>query len=189
MSIRYPVAPNADAALSGGLGTAARQREASTLAGEDVVFAVEPAGPAFQSREAALAAYAGRVEDDRPGGSTVSPESRFCELRELSEGRASAPLKPSLENGRRWPEPAVKPRTIWRLFVSYWRIAGPDAPPDLDQARKLRRAAQAADALDAAALRRLSSQPLKPVKPQQPLDLGLFEVRLPENPSIIVPDE
>ena len=32
-------------------------------------------------------------------------------------------------------------------------------------------------------------QPLQPFKPQQPLDIGLFETRLPESPHIIVPDE
>ena len=32
-------------------------------------------------------------------------------------------------------------------------------------------------------------RPLRPVEPQQPLDIGLFETRLPENPAIVVPDE
>ena len=35
----------------------------------------------------------------------------------------------------------------------------------------------------------IAHQPLRPVKPQQPLDIGLFEVRLPESPDIVVPDE
>ena len=47
----------------------------------------------------------------------------------------------------------------------------------------------AAADLDAATLRALSRQPLQPVRPQQPLDIGLFEYRLPEAPHIIVPDE
>ena len=39
------------------------------------------------------------------------------------------------------------------------------------------------------ALHALSRQPLQPVKPQQPLDVGLFEYRLPEAPEIVIPDE
>jgi hypothetical protein len=62
------------------------------------------------------------------------------------------------------------------------------ASTPLDQARELRRAADAS-ALPAGALRALASQPLQPVRPQQPLDIGLFETRLPEAPHIIVPDE
>jgi hypothetical protein len=30
---------------------------------------------------------------------------------------------------------------------------------------------------------------MRAVQPQQPLDIGLFEFRLPEAPDIIVPDE
>jgi hypothetical protein len=99
--------------------------------------------------------------------------------------RAAAP---AFHNGRRWPEPPEPPRTVWRLSVSYWRLADAEPAPDLDQARRLRRAAEAA-ALDAAALRRLASQPLQPVQPQRALNLGLFDARLPENPAIVVADE
>jgi len=35
----------------------------------------------------------------------------------------------------------------------------------------------------------MARQPLRPVEPQRALDIGLFETRLPENPSIVVPDE
>jgi hypothetical protein len=35
----------------------------------------------------------------------------------------------------------------------------------------------------------MTRAPLKPTKPQQPLDIGLFETRLPEAPHIVVPDE
>ena len=81
--------------------------------------------------------------------------------------------------------------TVWRLQVSFWRpvSAAPDIP-DTDahtQARKARRGAR--EPVDPKSLRALTRQPLLPVKPQQPLDIGLFEVRLPENPNIIVPDE
>ena len=51
-AVRYPIAPNAEAALSAPLGRAARASEAGLVAGADVVFATEAVGPAFPSREA-----------------------------------------------------------------------------------------------------------------------------------------
>lgn len=185
MPVLHPVAANAAAALHAPLGRAAREREAATLAGAPVVFATEWTGPAFETREAALAAYAGRVDDGRR---PIAPEDAWCDLREPVVGRASAALRPAFADGRRWPAPPQPPRTAWRLSVSYWRLADAEPAVDLDQARRLRRAAQAA-ALDAAALRRLASQPLQPVRPQRALDLGLFDHRLPENPAIVVADE
>ena len=35
----------------------------------------------------------------------------------------------------------------------------------------------------------MARQPLRPVEPQQPLDIGLFEVRPPDAPHIVMPDE
>jgi hypothetical protein len=35
----------------------------------------------------------------------------------------------------------------------------------------------------------MAQAPLRPIEPQQPLDIGLFETRLPEAPHIVVPDE
>jgi hypothetical protein len=102
--------------------------------------------------------------------------------------RPPAAAKPVLKDGRRWPEPAKPAVSVWRLSVSYWRLGEAVASTPLDQARELRRAADAS-ALPAGALRALASQPLQPVRPQQPLDIGLFETRLPEAPHIIVPDE
>ena len=55
------------------------------------------------------------------------------------------------------------------------------------QARHARKRGR--DAVDADTLRAYTRQPLQPVKPQQPLDIGLFERRLPEAPHIVVPDE
>jgi hypothetical protein len=191
MSVLHPVAANAEAALSAPLGRAARAREATTLAGGAVEFVTEAVGPAFETREAALDAYAGRVEDDRPGRAGVAAEDRWCALLQMSVARRpTSPLRPTLENGRRWPEPLEPPRTVWRLSVSYWRAldAAGEPPPDLDQARRLRRATRAAE-LDAAALRRLAMQPLRPAQPQRALDLGLFDHRLPENPAVVVADE
>ena len=50
-------------------------------------FVSEPAGPAFASREAALDAYAGRLDDERPDHrASVEPEDRYCALIELAAG-------------------------------------------------------------------------------------------------------
>lgn len=190
-AILYPVAANVEQALSEPRARAAREREAAKAAGEAVVFTTEAAGPAFASREAALDAYRGRLEDDRSGFSPAI-EDRWCRLTEqivVEPGRGAplAPVQPTYENGRRWPPPpAAPPRTAWRLLVSYWRIASAERPLDAPQARQARRSRRE---VDAATLRAISRQPLRPVEPQQPLDIGLFEARLPENPSIVVPDE
>nr|QQZ50389.1 hypothetical protein JKL49_01455 [Phenylobacterium glaciei] len=93
-AILYPVAPDAAAALKAPLARAAREREAVGAAGQAVVFVTEPVGPPYASREAALDAHAGRVEDERPGRSVVlAPEDRYCRLAEAIDGRPP----------RRWP--------------------------------------------------------------------------------------
>lgn len=192
-AILYPVAANAEAALSQPLGRAARAREAQRLAGEAVCFEAEPVGPAFATREAALEAYAGRVEDDRPGHLlTLPPEDRYCRLVEtvVAEGgrpAAAGPLRPAYAEGRRWPAPPPPPRTAWRLSISYWRVASAERPVEAPQARQVRRG-KARD-LDRDTLNAIARQPLRAVEPQQPLDIGLFETRLPESPHIVVPDE
>lgn len=184
MTVLYPVAANAELALSAPLGRAAREREAKACAKEAVLFTTDPVGPAFASREAALAAYGSRVE-------TPVVEDRYCTLTEQilpERGRpAPGPVKPTYEDGRRWPKPAeVQPRTAWRLMVSYWRVASAERPLEAPQARKARRSREA---LGPETLQAIARQPLRPVEPQQPLDIGLFETRLPEAPHIVVPDE
>lgn len=190
-AVQYPVAPNAETALNRPLGRAAREREARGLAGADVVFVTEQTGPAFPSMEAALDAWRGKVEDFRPGQIvTLPPEDRFCGLREVmaeGAGRPPRPQKPAMRKGRRWPEPREAPQVVWRLSVSYWRIAAPQEIA-LDQARQARKDARAA-ALSPDRLQMLAAHPLRPVKPQQALDIGLFEARLPEDPGTIIPDE
>ena len=76
---------------------------------------------------------------------------------------------------------------VWRLSVSYWRIATAEEMR-LDQARQARKDKSAA-ALTPDRLQVLAAHPLRPVKPQQPLDIGLFEMRAPENPAVIIADE
>jgi hypothetical protein len=188
-AILYPVATDPDAALSRPLGRAAREREAGGLAGEPVAFASGPAGPAYATRAAALDALGGLVEDDRPGRARqLAPQDRFCTLVEVASARPPAPVAPLLKDGRRWPAPQAKPTpTVWRLQVSYWRPVSATPQVETAQAREARRKGR--EPMDAQALRAMTRQPLQPVKPQQPLDIGLFETRLPENPNIVVPDE
>lgn len=193
MSVLYPVAANAERALSAPVGRAARESEAAAVASGAVEFVSEAVGPGYPSLEQAMAAWAGRIDDERPGGRLVQPADRFCVLREVvapGPGRPPAlrAVKPSFRDGRRWPAPKPPPATVWRLSVSYWRLVDAARMAELQQARKARKAA-GAEKLDAAALLALSRQPLRPLRPQQPLDVGLFEVRLPEAPHILMPDE
>jgi hypothetical protein len=191
-AILYPVAANADAAFAQPKGRAAREREAKDIGGGPVRFVTEPTGPAFATREAALDAYAGRLDDPRPGhGVTIAPEDHYCGLAERIEGAAPpGPAEPVFAAGRRWPKPAaLRGKTVFRLTISYWRTASAeDESIAVEQARATRRRAEAA-ALDAGQLRALARQPLRPVKPQQPLDAGLFEMPAPEAPHILIPDE
>ena len=186
-AILYPVAANAELALSRPLGRAARENDARRRAGEAVVVATDAVGPAFSTREAALDAYAGRLDDDRTGA-TPEAEDRYCRLAEqLAEGAARPkPLSPTYADGHRWPQPLKPPRTVWRLTVSYWRIATAARPLDAPQARLARRSMHdlAPDTLQA-----ISRAPMRPIKPQQPLDIGLFEIRPPDAPHIVMPDE
>lgn len=181
-AVLYPVAPNAEAALSATLGKAAREREAKEIAGRDVEFVSEDVGPAFETAEAAEAAMGRYLE----GGA-----ARVREVVAKVKGRTPliAPVRPVYEGGHRWPKAeAPLAKTVWRLSISYWRVVDPARFAELEQARKARKTA-AGEQLDRDAVRALSRQPLQPVKPQQPLDMGLFEYRLPEAPEIVIPDE
>ena len=176
-AIVYPVAANAEQALNAPLGRAEREREAARAAGEAVVFTTDATGPAFATREAALEAYRAQVNEN------------WCRLSEQITGKPArrGPLEPIYQEGRRWPlPPAQPPKTAWRLMVSYWRIATAERPIEAPQARKARRGAQP---LDTETLRAIARTPLRPVEPQQPLDIGLFEIRLPDAPHIVMPDE
>jgi hypothetical protein len=186
-AILYPVASNAEQALARPLGRAARESEARRRAGEPVVFATDVTGPAFSTREAALDAYAGRVEDERTGA-TLEPQDRYCRLVEqVAEGAARPkPVEPVCAEGRRWPAPAGPSPTVWRLAVSYWRLGTATRPLEAPQAREARKSGQA---LAPEALRAIAQTPLRPTRPQKALDIGLFETRPPEAPHIVMPDE
>jgi hypothetical protein len=190
-AILYPVAANAEEALARPKGRAAREREAKRLAGGPVRFVTEATGPGFATREAALDAYAGRVDDERPQHRfQAAPEDRYCTVAERVENAAHlAPVEPAFAKGRRWPAPpARRPATVFRMMVSFWRSGEAAAEPTGEQARRLRRKSEAAQ-MDAAQLRSLAQQPMRPFKPQQPLDVGLFEMPAPEAPHILIPDE
>ncbi|HZZ89235.1 MAG TPA: hypothetical protein VFE13_12980 [Caulobacteraceae bacterium] len=190
-AILYPVAANAEAALAQPKGRAVREREARELVGGPVRFVTETTGPAFPTREAALDAYVGRLDDPRRSV-TIPPEDRFLSIAErIDGGTTPAPVEPAFRQGRRWPKTTkTRARTVFRLVISYWRLADAEAEAEAaaEQARALRRRSEAA-ALDAVQLRALARQPLRPVKPQQPLDAGLFEMPAPEAPHILIPDE
>jgi hypothetical protein len=190
-AVLFPIAANAEAALARPIGRAARAAEASGTAGDKVTFTSELTGPAFPTRDAALDAYAGRLDDERPGRVVlIQPEDRFCDLRELAVDPAGAAVRqrPVFEAGHRWPKPRAAPATAWRLSVSYWRTAAAEAvltaPPG--EAERRRTVTQSDDA---EALRQRAARPLRPLKPQQPLDIGLFEMRPPDAPHIVIPDE
>ena len=67
MSVLYPIAANAEAALAQPVGRAARESEAASLAAGTVEFVSEAVGPAFATFDAARDAWVGRIDDDRPG--------------------------------------------------------------------------------------------------------------------------
>jgi hypothetical protein len=175
VSILYPIAANAEAALKQPTGRAAREREAERLAGEPVSFVREFTGPSFRSEDEARAHYAGRIDDERPGSRvTIAPEDRFCDLKPIAQ-RSRVPF--------------THPHTVWRLSVGYWRVGEAAAEAgETTQARKARRQ-KSGEVPDGETLEAMANQPLQPIKPQKALDIGLFEVRLPENPGIIVADE
>jgi hypothetical protein len=187
--IAYPIATDAPDVLTrlkaGTLARAVREKEAEMTADARVAFVTEPAGPVFETKDAALAAYAGLLNDD----------NRFCQLvcrpREVKR-LASKPLKPIFKDGERWPkkEPVA---TVWQLSVSYWKILtiaqirAAGLPP-VGQARHLRKKSTGKD-LTPEEIIALSQSPLLAARPQKALDFGLFDFPLPENPGIIIADE
>lgn len=177
MSILYPIGSSAEEALAKPKGRAAREREAERLVHEPVAFVREFTGPTFKTEDEARAHWAGRLDDERAGSRvSIVPEDRFCDLKPIAQ-RSRVPF--------------THPHTVWRLQVGYWRIGEASATAvqrKQDQARKARRQ-KTGDAPDAETLEAMANQPLQPIKPQKALDIGLFEVRLPENPGIIVADE
>ena len=179
----YPVAPDGESALRSPMGHALRAREAEALAGEAVVFSTERVGPPRPTREAAAELLASLI------ASTVTPPDpgAVCLVEVFDGARPPPPARPQTHGDRRWPVPPPPPKTVWRLQVDFWRPVSQTPAVLEDQARRVRRRAPAE--LSGDHLNAFSRQPLRPVRPQQPLDIGLFEVRAPEDPSRVLPDE
>lgn len=175
-AILYPVAANAEQALGAPIGRAAREREALSAVRQPVAFTTDPTGPAFATREAAEDAYRAALAE---GYARVAEQ--------ILPGQRLRAAEPANADGRRWPQPPKHPpRTAWRLMISYWRIASAERPIEAPQARKARKAGLP---FAPETLKAIVRQPLRAIEPQQPLDIGLFERRLPEAPHIVVPDE
>ena len=130
----------------------------------------------------------------RPSASR--PEDRYLNTVEMAAGSSGRPkhraAKPSLsQRAAAGPSRPRRPRppggSVNPLLACSAarrpRCSKPNGRP------RPRRRPRPRQALDAKALRERLQQPLRPVKPQQPLDIGLFEVRPPEAPHILMPDE
>ena len=200
--IAYPVASDASAALGllrqGKAPRASREKEAEAAVARRVVFTTEGTGPVFETREDGLKAYAGLVEDDRPGHIFLpAAEDQFCALTcriKPAGGRKAKPMQPVFKDGQRWPAARKPPATVWQLSLSYWKIvpaqaaAKPAPILSTDQARHLRKKARG-ESLTPEEVLELAHSPLTAARPQKALDFGLFDYPLPENPGIIIADE
>jgi len=182
-ALLYPVAIDGHAALRTPLGYALRAREAESLAREPVSFCSERVGAACSTREAAQELLA-----QLSAGAATPPDPATVRLVEVFDGASPPrPARSLAEGDRRWPAPPPAPRTVWRIQVDFWRPAS-QAPAILSvQARDVRKRVQGEISGDH--LSAFARQPLRPVRPQQPLDIGLFEVRAPEDPNLVLPDE
>lgn len=198
--VAYPVASDAHDAIarlrSGDAPRAVREKEAELAARARIAFVTQTVGPVFDTREEALDAWAGLVEDDRKGRAFMPADSnRFCQLtcriRDPKRGKPK-PMQPVFADGERWPKREAPPASVWQLSISYWKIltvaqVRPGAPTTA-QARQLRRRQSAKD-LTPEEIAALSQSPLMAARPQKALDFGLFDFPLPENPAIIIADE
>jgi len=196
----YPIARDGHDALSqlrsGAAKRAVRERDAETAAGGRVAFVSEAVGPVYERREDALDAYAGLIEDDRPGRLYApAPESLACVLTcrlKTPQARGAKTVTPVFRDGERWPKMARPAEPVWQLSVSYWKILGASAgkvsAATGDQARKVRKSSRGGD-LTAEELQGLADTPLVPTRPQKQLDYGLFDFIPPDNPGIVIADE
>ena len=188
MTLRFPVAPNADAALQAPLGFAMRELEARALVdGATVKFVVEWVGPVWPDLAAAEAAFATRLAGKSGDWWSLKPVIAPPPGARL---RKPAPIKPNFKDGRRWPilSELEKPVTGWRLSIRYWRVGEDVVDRPKGPARRLRRD-PAASSLEAESLRLLAEQPLQALMPQRALDIGLFEFHPPDQPYLVIPDE
>jgi hypothetical protein len=199
--IAYPIAANAHDALTrlkaGEPPRAVREKEAELAARARVAFVTETVGPVYETREDALEAYAGWVEDDRKG-CLFMPDAAdrycllICRIRDPKRGKPK-PMQPVFAEGERWPKKHEPSASVWQLSLSYWKVmtvaqAKAAGIPPIGQARHLRKRANGRD-LTPEEIMALSQGPLMAARPQKALDFGLFDFPLPENPAIIIADE
>jgi hypothetical protein len=191
-AIAYPIAAHAVDVLKGfaTLKTAERLREAQGLAEVRVGFVTETLEAGFPTREAAETYYTQAC----PGLLDQPFAQLQCRLKTVSKTKSER-MTPDYEPGKRWPKPAKSSQSQWQVSVSYWKTLGGaiESPPPLDvnpkvQARAMRKRSLGQD-LTPAEIKALAYTPLSPYLPQKTLDIGLFEVHLPENPNIIIADE
>lgn len=199
--IAYPIAADAHEALTrlraGEALRAIREKEAELAARARVAFVTQTVGPVYETRDEALDAYAGLVEDDRKGRTFMPADSdRFClltcRIRDPKRGKPK-PMQPVFAEGQRWPKKREPVASAWQLSLSYWKImtvaqARAAGIPPIGQARHLRKKAAGRE-LTPEEIVALSQGPLTAARPQKALDFGLFDFPLPENPAIIIADE
>jgi hypothetical protein len=166
---------------------ATRESEAARLAGSSVAFVSEVTGPAFESRETAHS-YFSMVYPD-----LLAKAYALLQCRIKPTAKRSKQARLSGADGQRWAKMTTQPMSEWRLSLTYWKILplalrSDNVRKSKDQARRLRRK-DGAQALTTAELMALSQSPLMAYRPQKALDIGLFEVRPPENPGILIADE
>ena len=202
MPVKYPVARSGAEVLNTGLSaltaSAYRRSDALKLCESDVHFTSELVGPEFSSQADGLDYYKGLVEDDRPG-QRFSPdvEKRFLELKCLFKRGCGRPKKLKRTAGVEtsdappfYTPPALA--TYWRLSVTYWRImekkrVASTATLTAYSDKKSRR--KRGKSLSAEELAAIANTPLRSLRPQLGMTIGLFEVPLPENPALLIPDE
>ncbi|MFT4090148.1 MAG: hypothetical protein QM645_05410 [Asticcacaulis sp.] len=184
-AIAHPVAHNALEVLQKqNLPRAVREREASDLSGKTVAFVNETIEPGFATEAEAQSVYQAVLAEGIGRLACTFERTR----------KPPKPAKPLMKDGKRWGEPVAMPDVRWKLVVSYWKIiprARKAAPLSIEphlQARAVRKKALDV-ALTPEEVRAMAHAPLMAYRPQKALDHGLFEVELPENPEIIIPDE
>ncbi|MEI9965307.1 MAG: hypothetical protein WDM92_12070 [Caulobacteraceae bacterium] len=152
-----------------------------------MTFVRELTGPAFETRRRGR----GRLRPapgcpgprDRAGGPLLRPRRGGA-----GAGQARGPGRAGLRGG-----PSLAPAAAAGEdgVAAVDRLLAHRRPLGRDRSGRAGadRAAHGGEALDPTVLRAMAGQPLRPVKPQQPLDIGLFEVRPPDAPHLVIPDE
>lgn len=185
----YPIGSSISEILTGyaarSLSLARRETEARTIAGKNVRLISQPTSSRFED-EASLITY---YEQCHPGLLLEGFARPQC--RKDPAAKPSKPPTITIEDPtRRWT--IRTPSSVyWCLSLTFWQVEAEAAPrpsPPSEPARRLRTSSRPRE-LSPDALKALTDQPLAPLHPQKALDIGLFEIRAPENQGLILPDE